>query len=306
MSAELHDWIDGVVAGHRQGGRVSEVRLKVEGGSVPMPAPPREQEAERPRDFHQAAPVPASEAVPVAMVTNPDGTPYSILSRDPLKHYAQPIAVGYVHTGLVHEAFCKCLAMLVRADGNVVAMHSESSCNLPMNRNIVLQRFLESPREQGEWLLFLDTDIRFPAYTAATLLKVAVETEADIVAVPYQLTNGCSTFGTVAKNGGYNTQGRFTFDRAYLIDAAGTGCMMVSRKLLQRMKLAYHDLEPWPFCGYDRIEIGGKPDYSSEDYSLCKRARDIGARIVGYTGIVLSHLKTAPLVFAGLEDMAGK
>jgi hypothetical protein len=68
--------------------------------------------------------------------------------------------------------------------------------------------------------------------------------------------------------------------------------MLISRSITKRLKEAYAHKEPWPFCGYDHININGKPDYES------------GAKIVGYTGIVLSHLKTSPLVFAGLEDLA--
>lgn len=273
-------------------------RLKLaNGGTVPFGS------EERPKDFHEPSPVPADEQIGVPCVLREDGEPYSILAGDPRKVYEEPVALAYVHTGMVHEGFTESLCRMLRADPHIVAMHKESSCNVVMNRNLVMARFLETPEVQGRWLLWLDTDMVFPPYTAATLLKVAVETEADIVAAPYRLTNGCSTFGTASKTGGYNTQGKFLFDRAYLIDAAGTGCMLISRKILKRMKEAYHDREPWPFCGYDRIVINGKPEYESEDYSLCRRAQEIGAKVVGYTGVVLQHLKTAPLVFDGLEKV---
>jgi hypothetical protein len=136
------------------------------------------------------------------------------------------------------------------------------------------------------------------------MLKVAKETRADLVGVPYLLTNACSTTAKALPGGGYHTQGNWTFDRAYLADALGTGCLLIARSTLERMKVQFADKEPWPFCGYDHITINGRPEYESEDYSLCRRAREAGAKLVSYTGIVLSHHKLSPLVFNGLEDQA--
>ncbi len=285
---------------------VQAVRVKRGGEAVALDAPVQEVEVGRPMNFHQSADIPLPEQAQVPMHLNPDGTPYTVQGNEPRKVYNQPVCIGYAHMGMVHERFMQCMLMMAKADPAVRTMIGESSCNLPLNRNIIMQRFLDMDAALGEWLLFLDTDITFPAYTASAMVKVAVETGADIVAVPYQLTNGCSTFGTARADGGYATQGAFTWDRAYLIDAAGTGCMLISRKLIARMKEAYVDREPWPFCGYDRIMIDGKPEYESDDYSLCHRAKDIGAKIVGYTGIVLEHLKTSPLVFKGLEQLTAR
>jgi hypothetical protein len=92
-------------------------------------------------------------------------------------------------------------------------------------------------------------------------------------------------------------------DCAYEIDAAGTGCMLISRSILEKVKADNQDKEPWPFCGYDHIEIGGKPAYESEDYSLCRRIQQSGGHLVGYTGIFLGHWKVSPLTFGGMEKL---
>lgn len=274
-----------------------EARLKLVDGTSHVLS------VERPSAFHQSAP--ADKNVVVPMVMKEDGTPYSVHTSDPHKLYEQTVLLGYPHLGMVHDAFFQSALKMHAASAGKGYMRGaigESSCNLPLNRNIIMNRFLELPEDQQtDWLLFIDTDIRFPPYTSAVLVKVAVETKADIIAVPYMLTNGCSTFGVKAETGGYNTQASFTFDRAYEIDVAGTGCMMISRALLLKMRERYKHLEPWQFCNYDRIEINGKGEYESDDYSLCHRAQDIGARIIGYTGVVLGHMKMTPLVFEGLR-----
>jgi hypothetical protein len=252
----------------------------------------------------QSEPLDKSQLIEFPMVLNADGQPYKVGNGEGSRTlYAEPIAVGYVHGGMLHEGMARSLMTMIRADSNLKILLQESSCNLPLNRNELIRKFVEAPREQGEWLLFIDSDVTFPAYTAALMLKVAKETNADIVAVPYLLTNGSSTFGVAIPGGGYQTQATFTYDRAYEIGGAGTGMMLIKRDLLERMRVAYADKEPWPWCGYDHITIHGKPQYESEDYSLCRRATQIGAKIVGYTGVVLGHLKVKPLSFAGLEDM---
>lgn len=264
--------------------------------------------------------VPAKEIKDFPFVRTASGEPYSLQANDPSKFYAEPVVVGYIHGGMVHDAFSKSMQKLQHASRNVTHILSESSCNVPLNRNVVMHRFLELPPDQAGWLLFVDSDIRFPPWTVAALLKVGVETGSDIVAAPYKLTNGCSTFGRledplppripafgalprVNLGQGFQTQGAFLYDRAYEIHAAGTGCMMVRRALLERMKEAFSELAPWEFCGYDPIILKGKPDYESDDYSLCHRALDLGAKVAGYTGVVLRHYKASGLVFDGLEGV---
>lgn len=274
--------------------------LKVEGGE----AVPLSRVGEI--TFRQSAPMESGEDREVPTIKNPDGTEYSLhsqLNAGPLTLPPAGVGVGYAHTGMVHESFMASLLMMQAASRQRMAVFRQSSCNLPMNRNAIMHQFLEHAPAL-DYLLFLDTDIRFPPFTAAVLSKVAMETGADICAAPYMLTNGCSTFGVAREKGGYHTQGVFKYDRAYEIAAAGTGCMLISRNLMLRMKETYAERSPWEFCGYDRILMDGKYDYESDDYSLCHRAKDIGAKIVGYTGIVLSHLKTHPLVFGGLEELA--
>ena len=213
----------------------------------------------------------------------------------------EEIVFGYAHGAMVHEVWSRSKAKMFRADKNIVALDHESSCNLPLNRNTLLHRFMA--QERGLWYLFTDTDISFPTFTASAMLRVAQDTRADIVVVPYLLTNGCSTNARALEGGGYYTQGTFKLDRAYEVDAAGTGCMMLSREILSRMEAKYADLSPWEFCGYDRITLDGKPTYESEDYSLCRRAREAGARIVSYTGIILGHSKHELLSFKGTGDL---
>jgi len=259
------------------------------------------------------------KAIDFPLVKGEDGEPYTVQTHDPQKHYAQSIVVGYAHTGMVHDVFLKSLQQLQHASRNITSFISQSSCNVVLNRNLIIHSFLAIQPELSQWLLFLDTDIKCPPYTAAAMLKVAVETESDIVAVPYKLTSMASTVGRleveelpkrrifpggierVDVGTGFNTQGEFTWDRVYDIHGAGTGCMMIRRSLLERMKEHYVELAPWEFCGYDPIIIHGKPDYESDDYSLCHRALDLGASIRSYTGVPLRHFKQFGLIFDGLE-----
>lgn len=207
----------------------------------------------------------------------------------------QNVAIGYIHYGQVTEPFMSCMLDMViteeRSTRNIATVFSVAGAYIPENRNRVVSQFL---KEGHEWLLFLDVDVKFPPDLVQKLLVHADPVNAPIVAGLY-----FSKMGTDGKwwplwlhqegDNEYAICKQFP-DELTPLTAAGTGCMIIHRSVLFRMKMESTD--PWPWFGHDIVE---KPDGSKvragEDITFCKRARALGFKIFGLRE-PLEHIKT--------------
>lgn len=126
---------------------------------------------------------------------------------------------------------------------------------------------------EGEWLFQTDTDHVFAPDVLTRLLRVMEKEKVNIVSGIYQYKAEGTGHGPVA--GFWTPEGRYTplvdWDRsAESIDvgAVGGGCLLVRRSLFTRMRAAFK-CEPFD-------QIGG----ISEDFSFCRRAVQMGERIL--------------------------
>lgn len=136
---------------------------------------------------------------------------------------------------------------------------------------------------EGEWLFQTDTDHKFTPDVLVRLLRVMEEEKVNIVSGIYQFKGRHSGHGPVA--GYWSESGSFMpmaeWDRgARVLDvgAVGGGCLLVRNSLFKRMRAAFK-CEPFD-------QIGG----ISEDYSFCRRAVQMGERIVLCPQIESHHI----------------
>ena len=187
------------------------------------------------------------------------------------------------------------------------------------SRNTLVAQFLD--RADATHLLFVDADISFQA--AQVLRMVAFD--QDLVAGMYPLKMhdwSTEAIGRLRNSEPLQTaplryvglpcegaagQIRDGFVRA---EYAGTGFMLISRAALLRMIQAYPELEfaaahdraaqkpsPHRFALFDCMIEPETRHYLSEDYTFCRRWRDIGGQIWLDTQGALVH--TGPHGFAG-------
>lgn len=178
-------------------------------------------------------------------------------------------------------------------------------------RNTLLYQFFF--RSDASHILFVDADIGFPAEAPARLLAA----EKDIVAGLYPLKERFwdeETKAHVGAGESYETASlryvgetealRQSKEASSLIRThyVGTGFMLISRHVVQRMINAY------PETMYKRIDAMGETNsntryyalfdgsideesgtYLSEDYTFCKRWREIGGEVWLDTSFSLTH-----------------
>jgi len=136
---------------------------------------------------------------------------------------------------------------------------------------------------QGEWLFQTDTDHVFNCDVLTRLLRIMNREKVNIVSGIYQYKAQGSGHGPVA--GLWTPEGRLQplgdWDRsadAIDVGAVGGGCLLVRTELFKRMRAAFK-CEPFD-------QIGG----ISEDFSFCRRAVQMGERVVLCPQIESHHM----------------
>lgn len=195
-------------------------------------------------------------------------------------------------------------------------MHVGDDALVTRARNTLISNFYF--RSDCSHILFVDADISFPANAPLRLFNH----QKDLVAGMYPLrdryfdekTRRYLLAGEPAKTASLRYVGETEAmheanDKSTLFKTAyaGTGFMMISRKAVKRMVKSYPELE------YRKIDApGGEDDrrialfegsidketgtYLSEDYTFCKRLRDIGGEVWVDSSIELTHTGNASFV----------
>ena len=218
------------------------------------------------------------------------------------------VTVAYVHGNEVAYSWHHSMVELVGYDmaheeriirGGYISMRCGSS-GLPEARNKAVAEFLGSM--DADWVLWLDTDMGFPADVADRLLDAADAQERPVVGalcfaqkeIEPDLMGGwrCMAAPTIfdwvhTGDGQEGFTTRFEYPANTLVRCAGTGgaCILVHKSVYAKIAVKYgpvwYDMAPNPTTGH---LIG-------EDLSFCARAGALGVPVHVHTGVQATHFK---------------
>ncbi len=187
---------------------------------------------------------------------------------------------------MVHADFMLSLIHLVqqtRVSGHRVSVVNSKSSLITQGRNLAVNAALEA---RAEWLLFLDSDMTFPADTVSRLLAH----QQPLVGATYPRKGLPLGFIGNRPDGS-----AFSLQEAGLIEAGRlpTGCLLIRSSVFASLKA------PFFRCSYDE-ESG---EVLSEDFWFSERVRSLGfqlwcdldlSRLIAHLGIYRYAMKGAP------------
>ena len=165
-------------------------------------------------------------------------------------------------------------------------------------------------RMEGDWLFMLDTDQTFAPSVLQRLLRPFQEHDLDIITglyyqkgppylpvlfrwlLPQPLTP--SPAGRGGRDGGAQFISGFNDDTLLKVDAAGAGCLLVRRRVFDRIALELGEEPFTPFDGY------------SEDLSFFKRCQRLGIEAWCHPAVEMEHLRTAAVTRQDHNQAAGE
>jgi len=206
------------------------------------------------------------------------------------------VSIGVCSPGQWHAMFATSMIDIARSQAQLGQLISlEGSGVISRLRNQVVSTFLEKTTD--EWLLQIDTDQIITVDAFKKLIKAADKDERPIVSgvvhagwesgeiypepVPCIFKMGADGEGLYALH-------EYPEDSVVEIDAAGTGCILVHRRVWEKMRDKAdvdHEADKW--CWYRDMPINGH--WVGEDIFWSIRVKALGYKMYAHTGAQLSH-----------------
>ena len=204
------------------------------------------------------------------------------------------VTIGICSPGVVSTNFMTSILDIARSQkqlGQFISL--QGSGVISRLRNQVAATFLDATKD--DWLLMIDTDEMLSKDNFAKLLQSA---DAKLRPIVSGVVFGAWETGEIYPEpvpcifktndtGGLFPVHDYEKDRVIEIDAAGTGCLLVHRKVLERFRqdANEHQGKMWGF--FQDMPLNG--EWIGEDILFSLRAKSFGYRLFAHTGVLLPH-----------------
>lgn len=211
---------------------------------------------------------------------------------------AHKVSIGSCDPGIVNGAFAYRLIQLAQARSARLGpfVRVKGSGLLSKQRNRVVKQFLDGTK--SDWLLLIDSDEQLTLEAFDKLLETAHDKERPIVAglvfagfgiegAPYPKPVP-AIFQDAPE--GFLPLYKYDKDSVFEIDAAGTGCLLIHRSVLEKMRETADKNQGTDWCWFWDGPVDG--NWIGEDLLFCRRIRALGFPIYVNTGAILPHQKS--------------
>ena len=211
---------------------------------------------------------------------------------------AHKVSIGSCDPGTVNGAFAYRLIQLAQARSARLGpfVRVKGSGLLSKQRNRVVKQFLDGTK--SDWLLLIDSDEQLSVEAFDKLLETAHDKERPVVAglvfagfgiegAPYPKPVP-AIFQDAPE--GFLPLYKYDKDSVFEIDAAGTGCLLIHRSVLDKMRETADKNQGTDWCWFWDGPVDG--NWIGEDLLFCRRIRALGFPIYVNTGAILPHQKS--------------
>ena len=211
---------------------------------------------------------------------------------------AHKVSIGSCDPGTVNGAFAYRLIQLAQARSARLGpfVRVKGSGLLSKQRNRVVKQFLDGTK--SDWLLLIDSDEQLSVEAFDKLLETAHDKERPVVAglvfagfgiegAPYPKPVP-AIFQDAPE--GFLPLYKYDKNSVFEIDAAGTGCLLIHRSVLEKMRETADKNQGPDWCWFWDGPVDG--NWIGEDLLFCRRIRALGFPIYVNTGAVLPHQKS--------------
>jgi GT2 family glycosyltransferase len=209
---------------------------------------------------------------------------------------AHKVSVGACDPGNVNGGFAYSLIQLAQSRSSRLGpfIRIKGSGLLSKQRNRLVKQFLET---KSDWLLMMDSDEQLPVSAFDKLIEAAHDKDRPVIAglvfasfetgLPYPKPVPTIFQDTVD---GFLPLYKYDKDSLFQVDAAGTGCLLIHRSVLEAIQADADPHQGKDWCWFWDGPING--EWIGEDLQFCRRVRSLGFPIYVHTGAILQHSKS--------------
>ena len=209
---------------------------------------------------------------------------------------AHKVSIGSCDSGDVNGGFAFSLIQLTQARSSRLGpfVRVKGSGLLSKQRNRLVKQFLET---NSDWLLMIDSDEQLPIAAFDKLIESAHDKERPIIAglvfASFEIGQAYpKPVPTIFQDAheGFLPLNNYDKDSLFEVDAAGTGCLLIHRSVLEAMQASADPHQGKDWCWFWDGPIDGI--WIGEDLQFCRRVRSLGFPIYAHTGAILPHSKS--------------
>lgn len=213
------------------------------------------------------------------------------------------IVIGNVNPGTVSTQYQQSMRELRAFDlvngGQLEGvLERQSGANISKPRNQIAEAFLDD-FPAADWLLFIDSDMVFSPDLMVRLTASARAASADVIGALTVMVGEEGAIPTLyvrdeipGSDGFTRVTLDFATDRVQRVYATGTGCMMISRKILEQVRGASPYASLWPWFREEHVQNKeGNWSFLGEDINFCRLVNEVGGRIFVDARTHVGHVK---------------
>ena len=209
----------------------------------------------------------------------------------------EKVHIAFVHADIVDAQFCfSMMDICYRFSERIGSINIFNGLGLlAKSRNVAVKNFLENTTD--DWLFFTDTDQYVTLEAFDKLLMSIDKEEKPIVAAlvfagfreGLELRPVPAIFKMTEDMG---MQPYYDYQKDSLIEifACGTGCFIVHRSVLEKLREVGTEQFGADWCWFQDGPIQGNM-WLSEDLMFCYRLQSAGIKIHAHTGALIPHKK---------------
>lgn len=208
------------------------------------------------------------------------------------------VSIGACDPGTVNAAWAYNMIQLVQVRDDRLGpfVRIKGSGLLSKLRNRVVAGFLDNTK--SDWLLMIDTDEQLSVQTFDKLIQAAHDKERPVVSglvfAAFDAHKNLYPKPVPAifaeSEAGFLPLYKYDKDSIFEIEACGTGCLLIHRSVLEKMREAADPNQGDNWCWFWDGPING--EWISEDLLFSRRIRQLGFPIHVHTGAILPHQKS--------------
>jgi hypothetical protein len=205
------------------------------------------------------------------------------------------VVIAFPHSGKVNTEFAINLSEINRhrRDRVDTVIGVGNISLLTRSRNVIVKNFLDETKAQ--WLLMMDTDQILSVEAFDKLINTANDERKVISALIFAAfwddSNNLRAVPVIyhETENGPQPWDNYPDDKIVEIAAAGTGCLLIHRSVLETMREQATENQGKDWAWFTDGAIAGR--WFSEDLLFSRRLQSLGIRMFAHTGAILPHRK---------------
>jgi len=200
---------------------------------------------------------------------------------------SEKIVIAWCDNGMVHGQFAHSLSNLLIDNDNVVEIIRSGGKNINLQRQEVLDFWMQKDFDDTDWLLWIDSDIEFSKENFEELINSADKDNFPVVSGFYYLIMNKDDSGVLIPQLSFFADNDENLEGMKRVTSTGFGMILMHRDVIRKLYKDFHNKHLFNKSQETRYDL-----LIGEDVYFCSHLNAIDIPIYVNCNVSLKHHKT--------------